>query len=328
MKKCLPSKPASQHVPRHTRGYLYIALAGLCWAISAALGKAVFSGRTLPGGHPVAALNAQILSQTRTTISFLILAPLLMALRGRRALAMPRGDLLRCLLLGVLGLAASNFLYYYAIAKGSVSVAIIVQYTAPVWVLLYMVASGREHASPIKIGSVAAALVGIALALGIVGQHGLKLQWIAVAAALGAAFSFSFYNIYARRLLGAHDRWKVMTYAMLGSAIFWMILNPPSRIMAAHYDSAQWIFMFVFAFSSMLIPFAFYFSGLHHLDPTRAIVTSCLEPVFTVLVAAMFLSESFGVMQAIGMLLVLGASIAIQIQEQPGAGLADPQVAV
>jgi drug/metabolite transporter (DMT)-like permease len=300
----------------------------LCWAVSAALGKAAFSGRAIAGGHALAPLDPQILSQTRTSISFLILAPLLVALRGKRALAMPRRDLLRCLLLGVLGLAASNFLYYYAIAKGSVSVAIIVQYTAPVWVLLYMVASGREHVTSVKIGSIIAALLGIALAIGIVGQHGLELHWIAVAAALGAAFSFSFYNIYARGLLRAHSRWKVMTYAMLGSAIFWIIVNPPSRIVAAHYDRAQWIFMVVFALSSMLIPFAFYFSGLHHLDPTRAIVTSCLEPAFTVLIAGMFLGEHFGAMQAIGMALVLGASIAIQIQEQPGSEHTDPQVAV
>ena len=251
-----------------------------------------------------------------------------MALRGRQGLAMPKRDVLSCLMLGVLGLAGSNFLYYFAIAKGSVSVAIIVQYTAPVWVLLYMVASGRERATSTKVGSVVAALVGIALAIGIVGQHAIKLHWLSVVAALGAAFSFSFYNIYGRRLLVVHDRWKVMSYAMLGSAIFWIIINPPAKISAAHYDKAQWAFMLIFALISMLVPFAFYFSGLHHLDPTRAIVTSCLEPVFTVLIAATFLSEHFGVTQALGMALVLGASIAIQIQEQPGTGFPDPQVAV
>lgn len=282
----------------------------------------------MPGGHPLAPLDAEILSQTRTTISFLILAPLLVVLRGGRALAISWRDLLRCVVLGILGLAASNFLYYFAIAKGSVSIAIIVQYTAPVWVLLYMVARGRERATAVKVGSTLAALAGIAMAIGMVGQTALKLNWIAVAASLGAAFSFSFYNIYGRKLLTAHDRWKVMTYAMMGAAMFWLVVNPPTKIVAAHYDFGQWIFMLVFALTSMLIPFAFYFSGLHHLDPTRAIVTSCLEPVFTVLIAATFLSENFGAMQALGMALVLAASIAIQIQEQPGAGLADPQVAV
>lgn len=282
----------------------------------------------MPGGHPLAPLDAQILSQTRTTISFFLLAPLLLALRGRRALAISGRDLVRCVLLGILGLAASKFLYYFAIAKGSVSVAIIVQYTAPVWVLLYMVLGGRERATPVKIGSVTAALVGVVLAIGVLGQHSVKISWIAVIAALGAAFSFSFYNIYGRKLLRVHDRWKVMAYAMLGAAMFWIAVNPPARIIAAHYSGGQWAFMLVFALTSMLVPFAFYFSGLQHLDPTRAIVTSCLEPVFTVLIAATLLGESLGASQAFGMALVLASSIAIQVQEQPGAGLADPQVAV
>ena len=179
-----------------------------------------------------------------------------------------------------------------------------------------------------KVGSVIAALVGVMLAVGITGRQNLESQWIGVAAALMAAFSFSFYNIYGRRLLVQHDRWKVMTYALLGSALFWMVLHSPAKIVASHYTFAQWIFMIIFALSSMLIPFAFYFSGLQCLDPTRAIVTSCLEPVFTVLIAATFLGESFGAIQSLGMALVLAASIAIQIQEQPGDGLADPQVAI
>lgn len=296
--------------------------------MSASLGKAAFSGHAMPGGHPLPPLDAQILSQTRTTISFVILGPLLLMLRGRNGLAMPRKDLLRCLLLGILGLAASNFFYYYAIEKGSISLAIIVQYTAPVWVLLFMVSRGLERATAMKVGSVIAALVGVMLAVGITGRQNLSAQWIGIAAALLAAFSFSFYNIYGRRLLVQHDRWKVMTYALLGSVLFWMAVHSPAKIMASHYTLAQWMFMLIFALSSMLIPFAFYFSGLQYLDPTRAIVTSCLEPVFTVLIAATFLGESFGAIQSLGMALVLAASIGIQVQEQPGASVADPQVAI
>jgi drug/metabolite transporter (DMT)-like permease len=41
----------------------------------------------------------------------------------------------------------------------------------------------------------------------------------------------------------------------------------------------------------MLIPFSLYFIGLQHLDPTRAIVTACLEPVWAILLTAMILGE-------------------------------------
>ncbi|HZR28817.1 MAG TPA: DMT family transporter [Terriglobales bacterium] len=294
------------------RGYFYIAAAALCWGISANLGKAMFSGRSILGLPPVRRLEVQVLSQGRVTIAFFVLAALLLLVRGRRALAMSAGDALRCMMLGVLGVAGANFFYYYAISVSSVSVAIIVQYTAPVWVLLYMVTRGYERATLPRILAVAAAVLGIALVIGIVGEHGVQLVWKGVAASLLAAFSFCFYTIYGRKLLGAHDRWQVIAYALLGTSLFWIVVNPPWKIAAAHYSREQWIFLTVFAFTSMLIPFSFYFAGLRHLDPTRTIVTSCLEPVFTILIAATFLQEHLGWLQILGIVLVLTATVVVQ----------------
>ena len=272
----------------------------------------MFSGRSILGLPPVRRLEVQVLSQGRVTIAFFVLAALLLLVRGRRALAMSAGDALRCMMLGVLGVAGANFFYYYAISVSSVSVAIIVQYTAPVWVLLYMVTRGYERATLPRILAVAAAVLGIALVIGIVGEHGVQLVWKGVAASLLAAFSFCFYTIYGRKLLGAHDRWQVIAYALLGTSLFWIVVNPPWKIAAAHYSREQWIFLTVFAFTSMLIPFSFYFAGLRHLDPTRTIVTSCLEPVFTILIAATFLQEHLGWLQILGIVLVLTATVVVQ----------------
>ena len=72
------------------------------------------------------------------------LFPALLLLRGPQRLRLPRVDLIKTLLLGVLGVAASNYFYYLAIQRTNVATAIILQYTAPVWVLLYLVARGPK----------------------------------------------------------------------------------------------------------------------------------------------------------------------------------------
>ena len=259
-------------------------------------------------------LDPQILSQMRVSISLLALAPALLLLRGARWFAMPVADIARCAMLGIFGLAGSNFFYYYAIQKSSVSTAIIVQYTSPVWVLLYMLSRGRERATWLRVSAVVAAAMGSALAIGIFGS-GIKLAWLGIGSSLLAAFSFSFYNVLGRDLVRRHDRWKVMTFAMLGGALFWLVIHSPRQIIAAHYSRGQWIFMVAFAFLSMLIPYSSYFSGLRYLDATRAIVTSCLEPVFTILIAAILLGEAFGAVQTLGMIIVLAATIVIQLPE-------------
>ena len=299
------------------RGYLYIAAATFCWGISATLGRAAFTGR-LFGGAGLPPIDPLILAQTRTTLSLLALSPVLLARRGTAAGRMPRADFLRCIVLGVLGVAASNYLYYAAIQKTNVATAIIIQYTAPVWVLLYMVGRGFQRATLPRVAGVALALAGCALAIGIVGGSRFRLDVLGVAAALAAAFSFAFYNVYAHGLLGRYDRWQLLVYTLLGAAVFWLLLNPPWRILAEHYSGAQWAFLCVFAVTSVLLPFSFYFGGLQHLDATRAIVTSCLEPVFSIVLAAVVLSETVRPLQALGIGIVLLATVLVQLSESDG----------
>jgi len=306
--------PAETHP---IRGYLAIAGAAFCWGGAATLGKLVFTGRLLGGA--VTAIDPLILAQTRTSFSLVVLLPLLAAIRGGRALAMPAGDVLRCFVVGVAGVAASNFLYYFAIEKTTVATAIILQYTAPVWVLLYMVVRKLQHATLQRVLAVAAAVIGAALAIGMIGHGRLRLNPLGVLAALGAAFAFAFYNVFGHGLVARYERWRVLTYVLLGAALFWLVVNPPWKIAAAHYSGTQWGFLFVFACTSVLLPFSLYFTGLQYLDATRAIVTSCLEPVFAILFAATFVAERLSWLQGVGVALVVVATIIVQLPERKGA---------
>jgi drug/metabolite transporter (DMT)-like permease len=89
-------------------------------------------------------------------------------------------------------------------------------------------------------------------------------------------------------------------------------VNPPNKIIAAHYSAGAWAFLALFSFVSMLLPFTLYFAGLKLLVPTKAIIASCLEPVFAILIAAIALREAVGFVQAIGIAMVLGAIVLAQ----------------
>jgi drug/metabolite transporter (DMT)-like permease len=298
------------------RGYLYIAAATFSWGVCASLGRAAFTGRLLPGAG-IQNIDPLILSQCRTTFSFLVVLAVLLPSRGWKQLRLPWPDAGRLFLLGLAGVAASNYFYYLAIQRTNVATAIIVQYTAPVWVLLYMVLRGAERLTPSKIGSVFLALFGIALVIGLFGQGRLQLDGLGVVAALIAAFSFAFYNIAGHSILARHDRWTVLLYATMAASLFWIVVNPPTKIFVAHYSPATWMFLVVFAMLSVLVPFAFYFAGLEYLKPTQAIIVSCLEPVFSILIAAIALKEVVGPLQGLGIAMVLGAILVVQRPATP-----------
>jgi DME family drug/metabolite transporter len=302
---------------RHpVRGYLYIGTATFFWGISATLGRAVFTGRWTLGGGAVQPIDPLILAQSRTTISLLVLLPVLLLQRGERDLRLPKRDLLHALLLGILGVAASNYFYYLAIQKTNVATAIVLQYTAPAWVLVYMVSRGLQRPTPRRVGAVACAVVGSALAIGVVGAGGFRMNTLGVGAAILASFSFAFYNVGGHDILARYDRWRVLLYTLASAAFFWIVVNPPWKIAAAHYGGAQWLFLVVFAMTSVLLPFSLYFAGLQHLDATRAIIASCLEPVFSIVIAAIVLGEIMRPVQALGIVVVLTAIVLIQLPDK------------
>jgi DME family drug/metabolite transporter len=297
--------------PSHpVRGYVFIAAAALCWGISASLGRAAFTGR-LVTGQALSPIGPLILAQTRVTLALLVLAPVLLGRRRTAGLKMSRADLLRALLIGVLGVSASNYFYYLAIQKTNVATAIILQYTAPVWVLLYMVARGVQKATAARVFSVALAVVGSALAIG-VGTGDFRINGVGLAAGMAAALSFAYYNIFIPPLLKHHDRWKVLLYILVGAAVFFLAINPPWRLVAEPYSRQQWGFLVLFSVTSVLLPFSFYIAGLQYLDATRAIVTSCLEPVFSILIAAITLGEFVHPVQVAGIVVVLTATVLVQ----------------
>lgn len=296
------------------RGYLYIATATFFWGVSATLGRAAFTGRLFSGGG-LRSIDPLILSQSRTTFAFLIFLPILMLSRGWRRLRLPAADLARMFLLGVLGVAASNYFYYLAIQRTSVATAITVQYTAPIWVLLYMVAAGLQRATLRRLIAVGLAVAGIVLVVGLFGLGRLRVDATGVMAALLAAFSFAFYNIGGHNILARYDHWMVILYITFSASAFWMLINPPWKIAAQHYTAGSWLFLFLFSLVSVLAPFSFYIAGLQYLDPTRAIVVSCLEPVFSIAIAAIALRETVRPLQAAGIALVLAAILVVQMPE-------------
>ena len=276
------------------------------------MGRAAFTGRLLPDGESIAAIGPLILSQTRNTFAFLALLLILGGRRGWSSLAVPRRDAWKLFLLGVLGLSASNFFYYLAIQRTSVAMAIMLQYTAPIWVLVYLTARGRQKPTLQQVSGVALAMVGIVLLIDLFGAGRFRLDQVGVAAGIASAFAFAFYNIGAHNILKRYDRWVVILYVTGGATLFWLAVNPPWRIAAEGYGGIDWAFMVVFAVVSALAPFALYAAGLEHLEPHRAMIGACMEPVFSIGLAAAALGELVGPTQLIGVVVVLAAIIAVE----------------
>ena len=162
------------------RGYFYICECGLSVGDFGDAGSRgihwASAARRVSLGESLRKIDPLILSQSRATLSLAVLLPVLLVRRGASVLRVPGRDLVRFFVLGVLGVAASNYLYYLAIQRTNVATAIILQYTAPVWVLLYTVARGAQRPSLRRSAAVGLAVAGCALAVGFVGSRGFRMD--------------------------------------------------------------------------------------------------------------------------------------------------------
>ena len=297
-RKPLPSKPG-------WRGYLLIAGAAFFWGLSGAVARLLF---IRSGGTPVDPL---ILSQTRSSFAFLILLAYAVAAR-RDLLRVSMRDALGLALLGLGGIAASNYTYFQALQLTNVTTAILVQYTAPVWIMFYSVLFAGERLTPAKVLAVALSFTGCFLALGAWQTEVLRLNAVGIAYAFGAAFSFCFFNILGGRMSARVNVRTSLLYSLGAATLFWFCVNPPGRIIAAGFGWRDWLTFAGYSLISILIPFALYYAGLKWLRPTHAVITATLEPIFAIFFAFLLVGERISPFGALGAFGVVGAVILLQ----------------
>lgn len=287
------------------RGYFFVLGAITFWGISATIARSLFARSVDP----------LVLVQMRMTLSCIILCLILAIVKRDRFKVKPR-DLYRFALLGIAGMAGSNFFYYFAIQQTNVATAILLQYLAPLFVLLYAAISREETVGPVKAIAGAVSLAGCFVAVTGTDLSILTINRPGLLAGLGAACSWGFTNVWLRRLLRSYDNWTCLLYAFISGSLFWLLINPPWAIVASKYSASTWSLFLGFAVISVLIPHSLYFLGLRYLTASRAIITATAEPIIAITSAYLLLGETLSWIQALGAVLVLSAIAVLQLSRE------------
>ena len=299
----MSTRPGSRLTPELT-GYLLVGAAAVLWG-----GQSVVVKFLLASGIPVATLVS-----ARTSLAFFLLAAVLAA-TAPRSFSIRRRDLPYFAVLGILGMALSNFTYYFALTQLPVATAVLILYTSP---LLVLGASAVLWAEPIRRRDLAGALLallGCALVIRIYAPAALRLSALGVAAALFGACAFAFYNLWGKSGTSRFSAWTILAYALGFSAGFWILIAPPWGFFLSPHRGAIWAGLAVVVVAGTILPFACYLAGLARISAAHANLTSTLEPLAAALAAFLVLGETLAWPQLLGGALTL-AGIAL-IHERP-----------
>jgi drug/metabolite transporter (DMT)-like permease len=279
-------------------GRWLVFLATVFWGTTATLARSVFRDLGVP-------------ALTVVELRLVIAASLLLvwlALRNRAALRVERRDFGYFLVLGLAGVAAVQGTYYYAIARLGVGLAILLQYLAPAFIVLWEWVRGKRP-TPAMALSVALAIGGTALLVNGVDPRALQASPMDWAIGLSSAAIFAFYVMYSKRGLARYAPETVLFYTFAIAAVFWAVVTPPWRILAAGYSAEAWWRFALLGVFSTLVPFRCFYAGLRRLPAAEAGVIATSEPVVAIVAAALFLGETLRAPQMVGAVAVITGAV-------------------
>ena len=186
--------------------------------ITAAMGFAV--GGVAAKVLREADLDAFRLTQIRITSAALILL-IITLLKGKKQLYVKKSEIKDLVLFGVIGIAVVNSFYYFALKYLYVSVALIIEFTAPIWIALYLRFVKKKNISLTAWVGIICAFLGLVLISQI--WSGKSLHPLGVIVAILDALALAYYFLAADRLGQTRSSLSLITWGMGVATIFWAI---------------------------------------------------------------------------------------------------------
>ena len=288
------------------RGYALVAFGAVCFVVNAGVSRVI----------QAAGVDSMTLTTVRCTGTALILVAVVLA-RGER-LHRPHGWREAAVVagFGVTGVALVQYLYFVAIHRLPVGIALLLEFTAPVLVALFVrFVYGEPVRSRIWVG-IAAALGGLAL----VAQawDGLTLDVVGVVAGLGAAVSLATYFLLGEHSVTADPPLHVLTEAFVVAAVFWNLVRPVTALGHADLGATRslggtlhgigaplWLLLAWMVLLGTVVPFMAELSALRHLSATEVTLIGMVEPVGATVLGWLWFGERLGAVQIVGVAVVL-----------------------
>jgi drug/metabolite transporter (DMT)-like permease len=260
-------------------------------------------------------MDAFRLTQIRSTGAGLILLAFAI-IKGKDQLRARKEEIKDLLLFGIIGVAAVTSFYFFAIKYLFVSVALIIEFTASIWIALYLKFVKKKHISPIMWLGIACAFFGLVLVSQI--WSGSTLHPLGVAVAFADAFALSYYFITAERLTQTRTSLSLMTWGIGVAAIFWAIILPwwtfPFEYLTesyslsgnlSEYNAPGWALLLWIVIIGTVIPYLLTVTGIRELSAGTSSVIGMIEPIFAGVIAWIILNEALSGVQLIGCAVVL-----------------------
>lgn len=290
------------------------------FGISGSFAKALLETGWTPG----AAVTARL-----TGAALILAVPAIPALRGRWHQL--RDNWVTIVLFGLIGVAACQLFYFNAVARLSVGVALLLEYLAPVIIVLWLWAASRKRPRALTFGGTLLSLAGLVLVLDLTGT--VKIDVVGVFWGIAAAVCLAMYFFITAK---ENDSLPPIVLAsgglLVGAVVMWLAGATgllPMAFSAADTRLGPWITPWWVSLGGLVVlaTVLAYVSGImaaRALGSKVASFVALTEVLFAVVWAWLLLGELPGAIQLLGGALIVGGVILVRFDELRSPALATP----
>lgn len=260
-------------------------------------------------------VSSMRLTQVRCGGAFIILGSYIF-LRYREKLRTTRAELPHLAVYGVVGFLAVQALYFVAITRLHVSIGLIMEFTAPIWIVLWLRYVKKKYVPPLMWIAIFMAFSGLVLIAQV--WKGSTLDPIGVIAALADGIMLATFFLLGEKLSATRDVESLMVYgfgfASLALAITMPLWSFPTEIFTqsmnlqgrfAAYSVSGWVLIAWVIIMGTIVPYLLVVNGIKLLSASTSSVMGMAEPVLAGVFAWIWLSENWSGIQLIGGVVVI-----------------------
>jgi drug/metabolite transporter (DMT)-like permease len=290
---------------RTYRGQLLVLASAFFFGASGVVGKLLLNS----------GITAFYLAQIRCAGAALILVTFVLSTHPQ-SLKLKRKEIPILFLYGCVGFAVVQAAYYFTIARMPVSIAITLEFTAALWITLYLRFIRREKVSKVMWVAILVALFGLVLLTQI--WQGLSLSATGLLGGFVAAISCAGYYILGAKLVGTRTGSSLTGYGFIFATLFWAIVQPvwnfpfsiltqsiPLQGINNHVSLPGWSLILYIIIMGTILPYLLVIVAMKSVSATQASVIAMSEPVFSGIIAWSVLSEHLVITQLFGGVIVL-----------------------
>ena len=285
---------------RTAQGYLFAFGGAAFYGIGGVIAKRAFE----------LGIDASVLAEWRILFGFLVFLAITVGYR-REDLRVRRADLPQVGLFALFGVFGVQLIYYQAIQRIPLGVALVIEYTAPLLILVYWRTRGRRVGPRLWLAA-ALTLTGCYFVVGAYDAELRQVNGLGAVLAAADAFIFAAYFLVAERLVVRYSTWALLTWGFGGSLLAWAIVRPLWAMPWSSVTGEIALLILGVVVIATVVPYLFTVAAVRLIPAARVGLTATSEPVVAAIAAWLLIGESLQLPQVLGGAVVIGGILVAQ----------------